>query len=878
MKRFLKLFLWLAMIVCLNVSTFTTAAAGLFSGTETGDCTDTGSEGTLTWQYDYDRLSGTATLTLSGDGYMMNYSTAWYEVQALKGCAINKLVIKEGVKSIAESAFSGETSLKSVTLPDSLEIVGDYAFYGTGITTVNITKNLVSFSPKSFNLDEMTSYTVSADNPNYTAVNGVLYSKDMTRLIAYPTGKYRINTSHKYTFPESVREISQYAFINSPMTAISIPGTVKEIGDSAFYNCTSLKSVEIEYGVEKIHYNAFFCCESLKSVHIPRSVTYIGSNAFGYVTAIDYEGLEMLLDDAGISHDKITISNISYYAALVDFSPNDFVYFAPDDSYNISAPQGSQAEIYAQMNGINFTPAAAKTPALVSAKSGSYGITVQWEISSDSLGYNVFRKTNGGDWCYIATVEGVLSTSYTDPNPVTNTQNYYTVVAYNELGNSGYNNNGVGTFYVKTPVITAVKSAEQGLCVSWDLSGADSYVIYRKNPLDLNGFSLLGTCNAVTNSFTDTSAVAGQVYEYAVKGVFGYYSSVLPENGVEGLFLESPENLTAQNTVGGVSLSFMGHETETGYNIYRYSPRNNQWVKIGYTEENAYTDKSPRHGETNIYAVTAEIDGFESGMGLNSAEVLYVRSPEIKNIVICAEGLRITWSPVSGAVKYIAYCQTEGEALEKIGEISGDKAEFICSAPQNGEVCVYYTEAVLESGAVSAPFGKEYVDLTAPENLVASNSSDGIYLSWDVSAGATGYGVYRRLSDGAVEYLGYTASAEYTDCGASEGESYTYFVIPQRGDISGEISSESENLLFVNTPRIQLVESTALGVFVKFGKSQNEDKILIYRQTDGEFVLVGEITGDTFFDPDGGDNPVYKAVAVKNGVFSDYSNSVGINV
>ena len=119
--------------------------------------------------------------------------------------------------------------------------------------------------------------TVDEGNPNYKAVDGVLFSKDDKTLIAYPKGK----EGTTYTIPASVTKIGSDAFYGcSGLTSVTIPVGVTEIGGYAFSGCSDLTSVTIPASVTIIGSNAFSGCSGLTSVTIPASVTVIGDYAF----------------------------------------------------------------------------------------------------------------------------------------------------------------------------------------------------------------------------------------------------------------------------------------------------------------------------------------------------------------------------------------------------------------------------------------------------------------------------------------------------------------------------------------------------------------------------------------------------------------------
>ena len=80
---------------------------------------------------------------------------------------------------------------------------------------------------------------------------------------------------------KTVVAISKDAFAwNIYTTSISIPDTVKTIGNSAFYDCRSLKSIEMSPNVTEIGDSAFESCYSLKKIDVPTVLVKMGSNVF----------------------------------------------------------------------------------------------------------------------------------------------------------------------------------------------------------------------------------------------------------------------------------------------------------------------------------------------------------------------------------------------------------------------------------------------------------------------------------------------------------------------------------------------------------------------------------------------------------------------
>ena len=162
---------------------------------------------------------------------------------------IGKIIFDRPITKIGEKAFYWRFSLTSVTIPDSVTMIGVGAFNGC--------INLKEFKGK------------------FATDGGRCLIMDNT-IIAYVEA-----SGTTYTIPENVTMIGVRAFSDcSSLTSVTIHDSVTNIGDGAFSGCRRLTSVIIPDSVTRIGDYAFNGCDSLKSVTIPDSVTTIGDNAF----------------------------------------------------------------------------------------------------------------------------------------------------------------------------------------------------------------------------------------------------------------------------------------------------------------------------------------------------------------------------------------------------------------------------------------------------------------------------------------------------------------------------------------------------------------------------------------------------------------------
>lgn len=91
--------------------------------------------------------------------------------------------------------------------------------------------------------------------------------------------RYLDNESH-VNIPDGIVKIADGVFKNKKLSSISVPSSLREIGNYAFYGCKNLTSIELLHGVEKIGDYAFTNCRRLNTLEIPSSVIRIGKNAF----------------------------------------------------------------------------------------------------------------------------------------------------------------------------------------------------------------------------------------------------------------------------------------------------------------------------------------------------------------------------------------------------------------------------------------------------------------------------------------------------------------------------------------------------------------------------------------------------------------------
>lgn len=185
--------------------------------------------------------------------------------------------VPKKVIAIGNSAFCGCEGLTAISFHNKLRSIGENDFLNcTSLNKVCIPKSVRNIGRSAFGFcSSLTTFEVDAKNRRYTATDGVLYTKRMDTLVAFPAGRKVVT----YNIPATVTTIGEKAFWGCEIAYIDLPNSVKSIEDYAFNLCT-LEKITFGQSLESIGNFAFWLCPNLKSAALPNSVTEIGKSAF----------------------------------------------------------------------------------------------------------------------------------------------------------------------------------------------------------------------------------------------------------------------------------------------------------------------------------------------------------------------------------------------------------------------------------------------------------------------------------------------------------------------------------------------------------------------------------------------------------------------
>ena len=696
--------------------------------------------------------------------------------------SLTSITIPDSVTYIGDSTFYGCTSLTSITIPDSVTSIGDSAFWNcTSLKSIKIPDGVTSISYSAFNgCTSLTTIDVEIGNNNYTSVNGVLFNKNKTELICYPSEK----VDKSYTIPNSVTEISWSAFHDcTSLTNITIPNSVTYIDNFAFSGCTSLTAIDIatdnEYytsvngvlfnkdktelrcypagktdksynipdGVTSIGYYAFYGCTSLTSITIPNGVTSIDWFAFSGCTSLK----SITIPNGVTSIDWLAFSGCTSLKSIT--IPN-----------SVTSIGDSAFEDCSSLTSIKIPDSVTEIGS--SAFSGCKSLTsITIPNSVTSIGEFAFYDCTS-------------LTSITIPNSVTsigsNAFGYYYDNEYKKIDNFKiYCYSGTaGEQYAKEndfdyvlldklptlAKVTGVKltgRAADALRINWTKNAsADGYIVemYQGN----KWVRVAKITNNSTTTFRKAGLKASTVYKFRVRAYKMSGSTALYGNYSTTVTARTNPSVMTGAKLGGraadaLRINWTKNASADGYIVEMY--QGNKWVRVAKITSNSTTTfrkAGLKAGTAYKFRVKAyKMSGKTAVYGAYSATVAARTNPSvIKGAKLggrAADALRINWTKNASADGYIIEMY-QGNKWVRVGKITNNSTTTFRKAGLKASSVYKFRVRAYKMSGKTVLYGNYSATVTARTNpsivkgvKIGGKAKDALRVNWAKNASAQGY-------------------------------------------------------------------------------------------------------------------------------------------
>lgn len=874
------------------------------------------------------------TLTIDGTGHMAEF----YDAPEWLSYNFTKVVIEDGVRDIGEEAFLYAENLESVELASTVNIIGDRAFYGcknlkefdfddvtyvgsmafygcVSFTDIELPENVNSIDNYAFGyycneeLDDayakIPDVTIFAkaetDAQRYAEENEINFINlsDYTEFFEYLVVDDPLLTSEPYVMlisykgcpystdiiiPEEiegykVEYLGENLFSASDVTSVYIPASVTEISGTAFENASELTEIICEEGgkyvsVDGVLYNTdgyillkvpeakteineypenirtiyenSFRNSSVKEVVLPETVVNIREYSFafsGVEKIVVPEGVELISEFA--FHGSENLKDVVLPGSIVEIGANAFGNCLSLTEINL--PYGVEC-----IEGAAFHCTGLKTVVIPDSvkRIGDYAFGY---YSADDIEFVKDEEFEIQGRSGTAAEEYAIENGFkfTDVSP-------------------------------EQPKIWYAYTDKVSVTLFWEqVDGIDGYEIYRK--IDDHDYEKIAEIGVDEDTvYSDTNVENGQTYTYAVVSAKDNLRSSYEKSvEIEYIRLSTPELVSAEMTLDGVSVKWKTVSNAEGYILYRRT-EDTEWEEIAdfKGKVKSYEDTTCESGNVYYYTVKAYKGTVESGCDYDGVSSVYLTVPKLKSATNATKGIKITWSKVKGATGYIIGRRTSSTGWSKIATVK-NVDNYIDKTAKAGTEYAYTVVPVCDdmtgiydtTGIRCKRIAKVVIDS-------ATNTENGVKISWDPVSKCTGYKVYRKTGNGSYKLHATGTGAEksyYIDKRVKSGTKYTYKVVAFSGDYTSYYTEAS--CYYIDNPELSSVKSSKSGVTAKWETVKGASGYQVFRKEgSGKYKKIATVKGSTkksYLDKSAkkGRTYTYKVKAYYSKTTSAYSNA-----
>ena len=835
-------------------------------------------------------VSGT-TLTISGSGSMAglkgndrsypwtNHASTIKKVTVNKGITdisdfafmnfsqLTSISLPDGITKIGEAAFYGCGSLSTISLPssvksiergafylcrslgginlNSVEAIKDYAFQGTAIKTVALGKSLTTLNGLSFFGVEVTSFSVDNANQKYCSDAGILYSKSKDTIVLYPCEK----TGNSFTVPTSVKTIESCAFArNKYLQSVNL-GSVTSIGESAFQEASSLKSIVIPDSVTQAGYFAFYHCPNLKSVTFGKGLKETSYQMFEQCTSltdINFGGLTDI--DARTFADCSALETVTLPSTVTSIGNASF-----GDCYKLvsfTAPSVTEIPYQAFLNDRSLT--SISFPKLENIyRIAFYGCSslksVHLPESTQFVHSNAFHE-NVEVTCANTKLSryGQNGLREIESVRVTGTLNYQEAFDVLNLVNKERAKEGLNPLVMNASLLdTAMRRAVDNI-VLFSHTRPDGSSCFTANNLMAAENIAIGQHNAAEamNSWMNSEGHRKNILtgNYTTIGIGCFESNGVTTwvqcfgTGADSKNCDKPANTKRSRRISMAVGTF--EEETSGTGIIWGAPKSFSYDFDVYTNDRNINKNETTHA------------------------VMRVRNPEFPSCFAVLDNVGITWSSSDSAVA----------TVDSQGTVTGVGNGYVSI---NADLFFYSatSQRIQVKGAATVP---------TPVIKSLNNVEDGIKISWDKVDGAAQYRVYYKGRNGWTK-LTDTSSNSVIDYDVVSGNNYTYTIraLDQNGNHISDYDHNGSKIRFIKAPQFSL-SNAANGVRISWGKVTGAEKYRVFYYGSKGWTRLADTAATSFLDTDVSSNHryVYTVRCISadgNTYISDYRVGKGIN-
>ncbi|MGM9927589.1 MAG: leucine-rich repeat protein [Bacillus sp. (in: firmicutes)] len=637
---------------------------------------------------------------------------------------ITSVSMSDSIQKIGDYAFYNCFNLKSVTWGNSIETIGHDAFRNCiKMENIKIPETTTSIGYRAFhNCKSLTS--VSFNAINCSSCDG---SSDGT---FYNAGSE--SGGIKVVFGAEVKQIPANLFyVNSDtyyarITSVSMSDSIQKIGDYAFYNCFNLKSVTWGNSIETIGHDAFRNCIKMENIKIPETTTSIGYRAFHNcksLTSVSFNAINCSSCDgssdgtfynAGAESDSLKVE----FGSKVKVIPSNLFYV--NQNYNYGDGE------YAHVTSVKMSNSILDIGS--DAFNNCFDLkSVTWGSSIKTIAHTAFR--NCIKMVSVKVPESTTSIGY---------RAFYdcrslSSISFNAINCSSCDGSSDGTFYNAGAESDSLK-VEFGSKVK---------------VIPSNLFYVDQSYNYGDGKYAHITSV--KISDSILNiGGSAFYACYDLANITWGSSIEIIDNYAFGDCISLASVTLPKTVTKINYAAFRDC---SNLKKVVIKSKNAKFDSyvfENCHKDLKIYCYRGSTALEYAKKNDIKYSYLDLAPVSISSVANTGSGVKIAWKKVSGATGYYVYRKTKDTSYKKIKTIEGgDKLNYTDTSvkDKNGSTYYYTVKAYSSSKSSSTYTTKKIVRLKGISiSKLQNKSGKKMYVSWGKNSKASGYQIQYSTS------------------------------------------------------------------------------------------------------------------------------------
>ena len=274
-------------------------------------------------------------------------TVAYEETGFSESDKLKRVVLPDGLKTV--NGFNSCPNLSGIILPESVEKIDSFAFAGCkAISSLRIPSLVKEIDGSCFADCNISSFDVDENNPYYSAIDGVIFSKDLSTLVAFPTaysnkhyvvplgtkviGFAAFMDSHieSVELPDGLIRIEADAFQGSDIRRLDMPDSIVSVGELAFRFCMNLENIRLSNKLSSLPQQLFSGCPKLRDLNVPSSVKTIYYSAIAWCDGLEnlylQDGLEEIVDEGPMLGVKGKLKTVNFPATIKKVPSGVFNY------------------------------------------------------------------------------------------------------------------------------------------------------------------------------------------------------------------------------------------------------------------------------------------------------------------------------------------------------------------------------------------------------------------------------------------------------------------------------------------------------------------------------------------------------------------------